>query len=79
MPPGWRRYGRDQVRRHVDTIELLQMAAEHRHGNKSVYIALGILPDGSKEILGIWTEQTAGAEFWLRVMIELESLASRPS
>jgi putative transposase len=30
--------------------------------NKAVYIALGILPDGTKEILGIWIEQTEGAE-----------------
>jgi transposase-like protein len=29
--------------------------------NKAVYIALGILPDGNKEILGIWIEQTEGA------------------
>ncbi|ESZ18760.1 IS256 family transposase [Mesorhizobium sp. L2C084A000] len=28
--------------------------------NKAVYIALGILPDGTKEILGIWIEQTEG-------------------
>ena len=30
--------------------------------NKAVYIALGILPDGIKEILGIWIEQTEGAK-----------------
>lgn len=30
--------------------------------NKAVYIALGILPDGTKEILGIWIEQTEGAK-----------------
>ena len=41
--------------------------------NKAVYIALGILPDGSKEILGIWIEQTEGAKFWLRVMNELRN------
>jgi putative transposase len=40
--------------------------------NKAVYIALGILPDGSKEILGLWIEQTEGAKFWLRVMNELK-------
>ena len=33
--------------------------------NKAVYIALGILPDGTKEIFGIWIEQTEGAKFWL--------------
>lgn len=41
--------------------------------NKAVYIALGILPDGTKEILSIWIEQTEGAKFWLRVMNELKS------
>ena len=41
--------------------------------NKAVYIALGILADGSKQILGIWIEQTEGAKFWLRVMNELKT------
>ena len=41
--------------------------------NKAVYIALGILPDGTKEILGFWIEQTEGAKFWLRVMNELRN------
>ena len=41
--------------------------------NKAVYIALGILPDGTKEILGIWIEQTEGAKFWLRVVNELKN------
>lgn len=41
--------------------------------NKAVYIALGIQPDGTKEVLGIWIEQTEGAKFWLRVMNELKN------
>ena len=41
--------------------------------NKAVYIALGILPDGTREILGLWIEQTEGAKFWLRVMNELKT------
>lgn len=41
--------------------------------NKAIYTALGILPDGTKEILGLWIEQTEGAKFWLRVMNELKS------
>jgi hypothetical protein len=41
--------------------------------NKAVYIALGILQDGTKEILGIWIEQTEGAKFWMRVMNELRN------
>jgi hypothetical protein len=30
-------------------------------------------PDGTKEILGLWIEQTEGAKFWLRVMNELKN------
>jgi putative transposase len=41
--------------------------------NKAVYIALGVLPDGTKDILGLWIEQTEGAKFWLRVMNELKN------
>jgi putative transposase len=40
--------------------------------NKAIYMALGILPDGTKDILGLWIEQTEGAKFWLRVMNELK-------
>jgi transposase-like protein len=40
--------------------------------NKAVYLALGILPDSTKDILGIWVEQTEGAKFWLKVMTELK-------
>lgn len=41
--------------------------------NKAVYLALGVRVDGTKEILGIWIEQTEGAKFWLRVMTELKN------
>src|SRR5271156_4874606 len=41
--------------------------------NKAIYIALGVLPDGTKEILGIWIENSEGAKFWLRVMNELKN------
>jgi putative transposase len=41
--------------------------------NKAVYLALGVRPDGSKEALGLWIEQTEGAKFWLRVMNELRT------
>jgi putative transposase len=39
--------------------------------NKAVYLALGVRRDGTKEVLGLWIEQTEGAKFWLRVMNEL--------
>ena len=44
------------------TAEILQL-----------YIALAILPDGTKEIPGLWIEQTEGAKFWLRVMNEIKN------
>jgi putative transposase len=41
--------------------------------NKAIYVALGVRPDGRKEVLGLWVEQTEGAKFWLRVMNELKN------
>lgn len=41
--------------------------------NKAVYVALGVRPDGMKEVLGLWIEQSEGAKFWLRVMNELKA------
>ena len=41
--------------------------------NKAVYIALGVQADGTKDILGLWIENTEGAKFWLRVMNELRN------
>jgi len=39
--------------------------------NKAVYVAPGVRPNGTKEVLGLWIEQTEGAKFWLRVMTKL--------
>ncbi len=41
--------------------------------NKAVYLALGIRRDGTREILGIWIENTEGAKFWLKVFNELRN------
>ena len=41
--------------------------------NKAVYLAIGVTPDGRKDVLGIWIEQTEGAKFWMRVMSELKN------
>jgi transposase-like protein len=40
---------------------------------KAVYLALAVLPDGSRDILGIWIEQTEGAKFWLKVFTDLKT------
>ena len=39
--------------------------------NKAVYLALGVLPDGSRDILGLWIENTEGAKFWMKVFNDL--------
>jgi transposase-like protein len=41
--------------------------------NKAVYLALGVTASGTKDVLGLWIEQTEGAKFWLRVMTELKT------
>jgi transposase-like protein len=41
--------------------------------NKAVYLALGVLPDGSRDVLGIWIEQAEGAKFWLKVFNDLKT------
>jgi transposase-like protein len=40
---------------------------------KAVYLALAVLPDGSRDILGIWIEQTEGAKFWMKVFTDLKT------
>ncbi len=45
--------------------------------NMAVYLALAILPDGSRDILGIWIEQTEGAKFWMKVFADLQTRGCR--
>jgi transposase-like protein len=40
--------------------------------NKAIYLALGILPDGTRDILGLWIENTEGAKFWMKVFSDLK-------
>ena len=46
---------------------------------KAVYLAIGITMAGEKEVLGMWLAQTEGAKFWLQVVTELGTGASRTS
>ena len=51
----------------------VKMRDEGTVRNKAVYLAIGVTPDGRKDVLGIWIEQTEGAKFWMRVMSELSN------
>ena len=41
--------------------------------NKAVYLALGVRADGTRDVLGLWIENTEGAKFWMRVFNDLKT------
>jgi transposase-like protein len=41
--------------------------------NKAIYLALGVLPDGTRDILGLWIENTEDAKFWMKVFNDLKT------
>jgi len=41
--------------------------------NKAVYLALGVQSDGTRDILGLWIENTEGAKFWMKVFNDLKT------
>jgi putative transposase len=41
--------------------------------SKAVYLALAVLPDGTRDVLGLWIEQTEGAKFWMKVFTDLRT------
>jgi transposase-like protein len=41
--------------------------------NKAIYLALGVLPDGTRDILGLWIENTEGPKFWMKVFNDLKT------
>lgn len=44
---------------------------------KAVYLALGVLPDGTRDILGVWIEDTEGAKSWMKVLAGLQTRGCR--
>ena len=41
--------------------------------SKAIYLALGVRTDGSRDVLGLWIEQTEGAKFWMKVFTDLRA------
>lgn len=39
--------------------------------NQAVYVAVGIPGEGTREVLGLWVQETEGAKFWSSVLDEL--------
>ncbi|MGH9941192.1 MAG: IS256 family transposase [Pyrinomonadaceae bacterium] len=45
--------------------------------NKASSLVLGINLQGLKEVLGLWSEQTEGAKFWLQILTDLRNRGVR--
>lgn len=41
--------------------------------NNAVYVALGVTPEGEREVLGLWIANNEGTKFWLCVMNNLRN------
>ena len=58
----------------IDCYAINCRAVESRQvKNKAVYVALGVTPDGEREVLGLWIAANEGAKFWLSVMNNLRN------
>jgi putative transposase len=55
----------------------VKMRHEGRVENRAVYVALGIDLNGHKDVLGLWTSATEGAQFWMNVLTELRNRGVR--
>jgi putative transposase len=41
--------------------------------NKAINLALGVLPESTRDILGLWIESTKSAKFWMKVFNDLKT------
>ena len=58
----------------LDPLRVKIRDAESRQvKNKAVYIALGVTPEGEREVLGLWIAANEGAKFWLSIMNNLKN------
>lgn len=40
---------------------------------KAVYVALGMTPDGTRDVLGIWVQNSEGSRLWLSILTDLKN------
>jgi len=58
----------------LDALRVKIRDAESRQvKNKAVYVALGVTPEGVREVLGLWIAANEGAKFWLSIMNNLKN------
>jgi putative transposase len=52
---------------------MVKMRQDGKVDNRAVYTAIGINMDGEKSVLGLWTNGTEGAKFWMSVLTNLKN------
>lgn len=50
---------------------MVRVREDRSVSSRACYLALGVTPDGDREVLGIWWQETEGARFWLAVLQRL--------
>ncbi len=54
----------------LDAI-MVKMRHEGAVFSRAVHVAVGVTPDGIKQVLGMWCEDNEGAKFWMGVLADL--------
>ena len=49
----------------IDAIRI-NIRSDGAVSNKAVFVALAILPDGTRDVLGLWFQANEGAKFWAK-------------
>lgn len=57
---------------YMDALRIKMRDAGHIV-NRAVYLAIGVNMEGRKEVLGLWSNKTEGAKFWLQVVTDLKN------
>ena len=56
----------------IDAIRV-NIRSDGAVSNKAVFVALAILPDGTRDVLGLWFQANEGAKFWAKVLNDLRN------
>jgi len=52
---------------------MVKMRYEGRVENRAIFVGIGVSMEGTKEVLGLWTNATEGAKFWLQILTEIRN------
>ncbi len=56
----------------MDAIRV-NFRSENTVSNKTAFMALAILPDGTRDVRGLWFQANEGAKFWAKVLNDLRN------